>query len=171
MDVISEPLNESHVLSSFNSGKEPLDRWLRNSAARGEVQDTGRTYVWHDGDQVVIAYFTLVAHALHRESLSKSQQRSLPAEVPAILLAKLALDRQLQGQGLGAELLVNALQKCVEAGSFVGCRYVVVDAIDDDAVAFYEKYGFNRIPGTDPVRLVRRLKDVAADLADLANEA
>ena len=49
----------------------------------------------------------------------------------AILLAKLALDGQLQGQGLGAELLVNALQKCAEAGEIVGCRFVVVDAIDE----------------------------------------
>jgi GNAT superfamily N-acetyltransferase len=165
VNFTSEPLNDSHVLSSFDSGKEPLDRWLRQSAGRGQLQDTGRTFVWHTGDKEVIAYFTLTGHALHRDSLSKKQANSLPAEVPAILLAKLALDVSLHGQGLGGELLFDALTRCVRAGEIVASRFVVVDAIDEGAAWFYEKYGFNRIPDTEPVRLLRRLKSVAADLS------
>lgn len=165
MNFTSEPLNDSHILTSFDSGKEPLDRWLRQSAGRGQLQDTGRTFVWHVGDGEVVAYFTLTGHALHRESLSKKQAHSLPAEVPAILLAKLALDVSLHGQGLGGELLLDALTRCVRAGEIVASRFVVVDAIDESAVSFYEKYGFTRIPTTVPVRLLRRLKSIAADLA------
>jgi GNAT superfamily N-acetyltransferase len=161
----SEPLNDSHVLTSFDSGKEPLDRWLRQSAGRGQLQDTGRTFVWHAGDGEVVAYFTLTGHALHRDSLSKKQAHSLPADVPAILLAKLALDVSLHGQGLGGELLLDALTRCVRAGEMVASRFVVVDAIDDNAASFYEKFGFTPIPDTDPVRLLRRLKSIAADLA------
>jgi ribosomal protein S18 acetylase RimI-like enzyme len=97
--------------------------------------------------------------------LSKKQANSLPAEVPAILLAKLALDVSLQGQGLGDELLLDALTRCVRAGEIVASRFVVVDAIDEDAAKFYEKYGFMRIPDTAPVRLLRRLKSIAADLS------
>ncbi len=166
MRLVAERLTENHVVSSFDSGKEPLDRWLRNSATRGNVQDTGRTFVWHEGDGVVLAYFTLAGHLLHRDSLSKSQARSVPADVPAILLAKLALDVSLHGQGLGSELLVDALTRCVQAGQLVASRYVVVDAIDESAARFYEKYGFVRIPETVPARLLRRLKDIAADLVD-----
>lgn len=166
MNFTSEPLNDSHVLTSFDSGKEqPLDRWLRQSAGRGQVQDTGRTFVWHAGDSEVVAYFTLTGHALHRESLSKKQAHSLPTEVPAILLAKLALDVSLHGQGLGGELLLDALTRCVRAGEIVASRFVVVDAIDEDAARFYEKYGFTRIPDTEPVRLLRRLKSIATDLS------
>lgn len=165
MDFISEPLNDSHVLTSFDSGKEPLDRWLRQSAGRGQLQDTGRTFVWHAGDGEVVAYYTLTGHALHRDDLSKKQAHSLPAEVPAILLAKLALDLSLHGQGLGSELLLDALARCVRAGEIVASRFVVVDAIDESAARFYEKYGFNRVPETEPVRLLRRLRSIAADLA------
>jgi ribosomal protein S18 acetylase RimI-like enzyme len=89
---------------------------------------------------------------------------SLPREVPAILLAKLAVDNSLQGQGVGRDLLLEALERCVHAGQTVGARYVVVDAADEDAAAFYEKYGFQRIPDTDPIRMQRRLSDIAAAL-------
>ena len=114
------------------------------------------------------AYFTLAAHVLHREALSRTQQRSLPREVPAILLAKLALGQELHGQHLGQQLLVDALTRCVAAGGLVGSRFVVVDAIDDRAAGFYAKYGFTPIPGTTPARLLRRLSAIAADLAEEA---
>jgi GNAT superfamily N-acetyltransferase len=113
----------------------------------------------------VVAYYTLTGHALHRDSLSKKQANSLPAEVPAILLAKLALDVSLRGQGLGSKLLLDALTRCVRAGELVASRFVWVDAVDESAAAFYEKYGFTRIPDTAPVRLLRRLKSIAADLS------
>lgn len=168
MDLTSESLDEEHVLTSFSCGKESLDRWLRQSAARGGKQDTGRTFVLHDGDGVVLGYYTLAGHLLHRDSLSlsRTEARSLPEELPAILIAKLAVDLTLQGQGFGRDLLVEALSKCVAAGSIAASRYVVVDAIDEEAASFYTRYGFRPIPGTDPVRLIRRLKDIAADLAD-----
>jgi ribosomal protein S18 acetylase RimI-like enzyme len=167
VDLISEALHEGHVTSSFNCGVEALDRWLRESAGRGSAQDTGRTFVWHEGDGVVVAYYTLAGHVLHRDNLSRSQARSLPAEVPAILLAKLALDTGLHSQGLGAELLVEALTRCVQAGQLVASRYVVVDAINEAAAAFYRRYGFSDIPTpAPPTRLLRRLRDIAADLDD-----
>jgi GNAT superfamily N-acetyltransferase len=165
VNFTSEPLNDSHILTSFDSGKEPLDRWLRQSAGRGQLQDTGRTFVWHVGDGEILAYFTLTGHALHRGSLSRKQAHSLPAEVPPILLAKLALDASLHGQGLGGELLLDALTRCVRAGEIVVSRFVVVDALDENAVGFYEKYGFTPVPDTEPVRLLRRLKSIAADLS------
>lgn len=165
MTFLSEQLTDQHVLSSFDSSNAELDRWLMRSAARAQVQSTGRTWVWHTGDNQVVAYFTLAAHVLHREALPRSHQRSVPREIPAILLAKLALDRQLHGQHLGEQLLLDALTRCVAAGQLVASRYVVVDAIDDHAAGFYAKYGFSPIPQTSPTRLVRRLSAIAADLA------
>jgi ribosomal protein S18 acetylase RimI-like enzyme len=164
MELISQPLSDQHILRYFSCGNDSLDRWLRDSAFRGQAQGTGRTWVIHEGDGVVVGYYTLAAHVLHRETLSKSQARSLPREVPAILLAKLAVDNSLQGQGVGRDLLLEALERCVDAGQTVGARYVVVDAADEHAAAFYEKYGFQRIPDTDPIRMHRRLSDIAAAL-------
>jgi GNAT superfamily N-acetyltransferase len=165
MDIISEALNDSHILTSFDSGNESLNSWLRSSAHRAQAQATGRTFVWHEGDDVVVAYFTLAAHMIHRDGLARSAARSLPASIPAILLAKLALDRGYHGQRLGGQLLIDALSRAVQAGRLVASRYVVVDAIDEAAKNFYVKYGFKELPNGVPMRLVRPLQDIAADLA------
>ena len=82
--------------------------------------------------------------------------------IPAILLARLALDTRLHGEGLGAELLWDALTRCVVASDAAGARVVVVDAIDEDAAAFYARFGF-RAP-TGQLRLVQKVSDVAAAL-------
>ncbi len=161
---VSERLNDRHALDGFQSSNSSLDTWLKASALRAEAQGTGRTSVWHRGDQAVVAYFTLVAHVVGRDRLSRTQGRSLPLHIPAILIAKLALHQDLHGRGLGAQLLLDALSRCVAAGSLVGTRFVVVDAIDEAAEAFYARFGFQPLPGTTPTRLVRRLSSVADDL-------
>src|SRR5262249_53331438 len=68
---------------------------------------------------------------------------------PAYLLAKLALDRSLQGQGLGSELLLDALETMMKASTAVGGRVIVVDAVDDNAYAFYQHHDFQPIPNND----------------------
>jgi ribosomal protein S18 acetylase RimI-like enzyme len=80
-----------------------------------------------------------------------------------VLLAKLALDSSVQGRGLGAELLVAALELIVVAARRVGGRVVVVDAIDDPARSFYERHDFERLPG-QPYRLVMKLSSAAKAL-------
>jgi GNAT superfamily N-acetyltransferase len=165
---LSESLSVNHRLADFSCGVAVLDGWLKESALRGQKQDTGRTWVWHRGDNLVVAYFTLAAHIIERDGLSAREQHSLPRQIPAILLAKLALDSSLQGGGLGAQLLVDALLRCVTASISLGCRFVVVDAIDEKAVNFYRKYGFTVMPTSlGQIRLLRRLKDIREDLGDL----
>jgi GNAT superfamily N-acetyltransferase len=161
--LVSEPLSPRHLTDRFDSGQPALDLWLRVSAWRGQAQDTGRTWVWHVGDDVVLAYFTLSGHTLDRLTLSRGQGRSLPARIPAILLAKLALDRSLQGHGLGGDLLADALARCVVSGESVAARFVVVDAIDDQAAKFYTKFGFTPLPGEHSRRLTRRLASIRSD--------
>jgi len=164
MDIISEALDDSHVLNSFSCGNDSLDAWLRNSAHRARAQSTGRTFVWHEGDKVVIGYFTLAAHLISRDVLATSSARSLPVNIPAILLAKLALDTGYQGRRLGGQLLIDAFSRAVSAASLVASRYLVVDAVDEAAKNFYARYGFNELPNGPPMRLARPLKDIAADL-------
>ncbi|HZE17673.1 MAG TPA: GNAT family N-acetyltransferase, partial [Mycobacterium sp.] len=65
--------------------------------------------------------------------------------VGMVLLARLAVDRSQQGKGVGAMLLAEALRKAVAAGEVAAARLIVVDAVDEDAAAFYERYGFVRI--------------------------
>ena len=79
-----------------------------------------------------------------------------------VLLGRLAVDRRVRRQGLGELLLLHALKKVERLAEAVGCRAVEVDAIDDAAVAFYEKYGFTPLADTPrhlylPVSQVRTL--------------
>jgi GNAT superfamily N-acetyltransferase len=124
---------------------------------------TAKTFVWHSGDGIVEAFFSLAAHLLVRETLPKKLAPGSPEAIPAILLACLALDQRLHGQGLGGELLWDALTRAVAASELAAARMAVVDALDEKAGRFYEHYGFVRVPGDDH-RLVQKIGDIAAAL-------
>lgn len=163
MAFTSEGLREHHDRSHFDSGNPELDSWLREHALHASAMNTGRTFVWHRGNRVVVAYFTLAAHLIARETLRKRTGRGSPSVIPAILLARLALDRSLRGQGLGAELLWDALARAVAANRHAAARVVVVDAVDEHAASFYEHFGFERVPG-QPNRLVQKISSIEAAL-------
>jgi hypothetical protein len=102
-------------------------------------------------------------HTVDRAEVPKKVGRGGPATIPAILLAKLALAKQLHGRGYGTYLLLDALSGCVgasEAGP--GARLVVVDAIDQEAFEFFRKHDFQPI-APDSMTLFRSMKDVAKD--------
>jgi len=160
----SEALADNHDLSRFDSGQPILDDWLRRHARGSDAKRQGRTYVCHGGNGSVVAYFTLCPHVIERSELPRRLGHGDPDRISALLLARLALDRSLHGQGLGVELLLDALSRAVSASNQVGGRYVVVDAIDETAAGFYEHCGFRRCPGRDVLRLVRKVSDIAVSL-------
>lgn len=163
MPWISEHLTAAHRLDDFDSGRTALDEWLRRSARQAEAMRTARTFVWHAGDGVAVAYFSLAAHLVVREHIPRRVGHGAPGAIPAILLARLALARALQGRGLGGELLWDALSRAVAASEIAAARLVVVDAIDEAAGSFYEHHGFVPVPG-NPHRLVQKVSDIAAAL-------
>lgn len=163
MSFVVERLDQAHQLDPFSSGRPQLDEWLRRHALGAAAQRTARTFVWHRGDGVVVAYYSLAAHLLQREELPSSVGRGGPHQLPAVLLARPALDESLQGQGIGAALLAEALGRVLAVTDAVAARFVVVDAIDEDAAGFYSHHGFRRIPGT--LRLVQKVSDIAAALS------
>lgn len=160
---LTEPLGEGHNVGDFDSGKLELDEWLRDHALRAEAMRTGRTFVWHKGDGKVVAYYTVAAHLATREQLPRRVGRGSPTQIPAVLLGRLALDRTLHGQGLGGALLAEALGRIVSATAAIAARVVVVDAIDEEALRFYEHHGFRAVPGT--MRLAQKMSDIAASLS------
>jgi len=139
-----------------------LDHWLASAALTADAMGTARTYVWTDAD-VAIGYFSLCPHEVRRDELPSKLRHGSPHSIPAILLARLALDRSLHGQGLGASLLLDALGRAVDAIEIAGGRLIVVDAIDEPARRFYQHHGFHPAPSR-PVRLFRKASDVAATL-------
>jgi predicted N-acetyltransferase YhbS len=150
-----------HDASKFSCGVEKLDGWLREHAHPSSVRGTALTWVWaRDGE--VIGYYLLAAHKVAREEVPASVGRGGPREIPAVLLAKLALDRRLQGRGLGDVLVADALTRVIAATRNVAARLVVVSALTEGVARFYEALGFTRIPGR--LVLVQRIRDIEAAL-------
>lgn len=160
---VTQALGDQHQVARFDCGKPELDQWLHDSARHAERHRTSRTFVWHTGDNLVVAYYSLAAHLIERTVLPRGLAHGAPTQIPAVLLARLALDKTLHGQGLGGVLLADALGRAVDAGLRIGVRFVVVDAIDDQAAGFYRAHGFKPVPH-DPYRLVRKASSIAADL-------
>jgi predicted N-acetyltransferase YhbS len=137
-------LCEQHDLSRFDCGVPALNDWLTTDAWRANRADTARTYVWTNGGPVVVGYFAIAPTQVVRGEISRSVAGGYSV-IPAFLLAKLALDKTLRGQGLGSELLVDAITRIVGAAEASGGRLIVVDAIDDAAADFYLHHDFQRV--------------------------
>lgn len=160
---ISERLAAHHQLDGFRCGVRELDEWLIDHAGHAQSMRTAQTFVWHAGDDRVVAYFSLAAHLVVRAEIPARVGRGSPSSIPSVMLARLALDEALHGDGMGGELLWDALTRARAASDIVAARLVVVDAIDERAAGFYEHHGFGRVPG-DPHRLVQKMGDIAAAL-------
>ena len=156
------PLTDAHILSRFDCGEPSLDRWLKERARRNLGLLASSTYVFHLAD-VVVGYYAISTGATIRSILPGSMRRNMPEPMPAILLGRLAVDRTMQGRGLGGSLLTDALSRSARMATVIASRVVLVDAISDDARRFYARFGFVKTLD-DPMRLaldLRALIDVA----------
>ena len=155
-----EPLQREHDLGPFDCGNAEFTEWLQRHSHHATARGT-RTFVLVDERIGVVAgYFAIAPHLVEREEIPRRIGRGAPRQIPAILLAKLALDRSIHGHGLGSELLVRALGTIVESARVAGGKLVVVDAIDDVAGRFYEHHDFEAVPSSAS-RFVKKLSTVA----------
>ncbi len=139
------PLREGDDVSRFRNGAhESLDLWRRGRAV-GSAGNAARTYVIcpHAAPRRVIGYVSIAIGLEQRIALPEvPQRRRRPDHVPLLLIARLAIDRDFHGLGLGGDLLRDALRRCAAAAESVGARAVVAHAIDEAAVGFYARHGF-----------------------------
>jgi GNAT superfamily N-acetyltransferase len=161
-----EPLAKQHHLDQFDCGEPALDDWLKRHARDAQASGSARVFVasLEDGENVLAAAQVAPDEATDRAL--KGQPRARP--VPAILLARLAVDQTHQRAGLGRSLLQDALLRCLEAAQAIGARVLLVHAKHDAAKAWYLQYGFEESP-TDPLHLMMLLKDVRAFLQRQGN--
>lgn len=143
------PITSDHSLDQFDSGRQSLDEWLRGHALDNEDK-ASRTYVVDaltgaDAGSVV-AYYALAYGSVVRTEVPKRIRQDLSNPVPVMVLGRLAVDRRHSGRGIGSSLLREAMQRTVQASQLAGLRALIVHAIDDDAVSFYAKYGFQLFP-------------------------
>lgn len=158
-----EPLSAGHHLDDFACGRRELDEWLKLHARGAAGQGTRAYLLIDEASGAISGYFALAPHLIEREQAPRHIGGGAPPRIPAILLAKLALHERLQGEGLGAELLIHALMTIVAAARSAGGRIVVVDAIDEGAAHFYRAHDFQPSPA-NPHRLMLKLSTVARAL-------
>jgi predicted GNAT family N-acyltransferase len=100
-------------------------------------------YVLSNQEKEVIGFYSLSAMSFSFESLPENLQHRLPHyPVPAVLIGRLAVTKSIQNQGFGCRLLMDALTRILLANQSVGIYSALVDAKDNNAKSFYEKYGF-----------------------------
>lgn len=133
----------------FASGHSELDEWLFQYAGQRERSNNTRTFLAVvPATKQVVGYYATTTYRVEPDSEAErygAGRRKYP--IPAVLLARLAVDRHWQGLGIGRQLLVDALQRCAVLSESVGFELLVVDAVDDEAITFYLRYGFTRFVG------------------------
>lgn len=146
-------------VASFDCGQPALNDFLQRFALLNQRANSAQTYVCcREG--VVAGFYSLavgsVAPAAAAERVVKGLARH---PVPVMILARLAVDRQHQGSGLGRALLKDALLRTMQAAAIAGIRALLVHAKDDAARDWYLGWGFEPSP-TDPYQLFLLLKDM-----------
>mgnify|MGYP001138670217 FL=1 len=152
------PLGEAHRLDAFDCGVDSLNDWLKRRARANQVSGASRTYVVTDTEGRVAGYYCLASGALALAQAPGGVRRNMPDPIPMAILGRLAVDRNWQGQGLGAALLRDAVERTQAASNILGIRGLLVHALTDEAKAFYERYGF-MASSARPMMLVMALKE------------
>jgi GNAT superfamily N-acetyltransferase len=155
-DLKIEPLGSHHDRAGFACGVESLDRYFRTQAGQDVRRKANSVFVLVDPREPnkILGYYTLCATGLPQGDVPVAARKHIPRYplVSATLVGRLAVAAARQGKGLGALLLADAVQRAYASASSVGSSMLLVDAISEQAAAFYEANGFVRLP--DSVRLV-----------------
>lgn len=159
-----EKLRAEHNVEGFDCGREALNRYLLRYAWQNQQAGAAQTYLGLV-DAFVIGYHTLAVGQVSWEHAPERLTKGLARHpIPVMLLARLAVDKRWHGHGVGKALLKDAMQRTLQAADIAGIRAFAVNAKDDDARNFYQKFDFVPSP-TDPMHLFVLLKDVRKMIA------
>ena len=142
--MIIKPIQDvsNDKLHDFSCGIKDLDRYLKKFAKENDINGYGKTYLLFDDDDVLLGFFTICSSSIKFEELPKDVSDKLPKyPIPAVRIARLAVDKRKQKLGYGRELLKQTFLKILLISESIGIRMIIVDAKKTSA-SFYEKYGF-----------------------------
>lgn len=154
-----EPLTGHQNRNAFDCGAPELNAWLKQTALQHQGKGISRTFVavpadqdavqaciqsgYHDvGESSILGYYALASAFVTFEQLPKALAKRYPRQIPVTRLGRLAVCTDMQAQGLGELLLLDAIGRARNAAQQVGSAGLFVDAKDAKAVRFYQKYGF-----------------------------
>lgn len=166
-DWCIQALRRDHDRAHFGCGEPALDEYLSNFARQNHESGVARTFVAVREAELsrILGYYSLALGSIDRADLPQAAARRFPNfPLPVARLARLAVDRTQQGNGIGAGLLFDALSRCLRVAEDVGIAAVMIDAKHEKAKAFYSHYEFDALPDQPlslwlPLPALRRLLD------------
>jgi len=149
MSYITSLLSSTHSREDFSCGKEMLDNYLHKQAKQDMKRKVSACFILSDDEIKIKGYYTLSNTSINRDLLPASVIKKLPPSyinLPATLLGRLAVDSSFKGQGIGTMLLIDALKRSYDNLTTMASMAVIVDPLDEEAIAFYHHFGFILLP-------------------------
>lgn len=159
-DVEIQPLASRHDRAAFSCGVPSLAAYIRTQAGQDVRRDLAICYILSEpGRSLIIGYYTLSATSIDAISLPAvlAKKYGRYHVLPATLIGRLAVDSRYRDQGLGETLLLDALRRTLRTG--IASMAIIVDALNESAASFYERYGFRRFED-DRMRLYLTMSKV-----------
>jgi GNAT superfamily N-acetyltransferase len=151
-------LTADHIVDDFDCGYPVLNHWLYRYALQNQQSNAAMTFVVRRQNRVV-GYYSLAVGAVDHEVVPARIKKGLARHpIPIMVLARLAVDLRDQGHGIGKGLLKDAVLRTLQAANFAGIRAIFVNAKDEKARIFYERFDFEPSP-VDPLKLMLLIKD------------
>ena len=161
-----EPISRKHRREGFDCGEEALNEFLRRYARKSHELGGAKTFlaIYDADNNTTLGFYSLSPASVEYARTPETVRRGLARrDVPGFRLARLAVDRRFQGQGIGGQLLLSAGRRCLLASAEVGGVVLVIDAKDEGVARWYAGYG--AVPLLDaPLSLVLLLATVEAAL-------
>lgn len=141
-------------IKAFDCGDADLNDYLKRYARQSSKKGLGACRLLVCADGAIIGYFALATAQTMPDELPSDYPIKLPQHpVPCVRLTRMAVDKEYQGQGWGAIMMVEACRRIVHASEFLGITALVVDAKNERAAAFYAQFGFVPLKGK-PLTLI-----------------
>ena len=153
-----QPLDASHRLEEFDCGKLVRTDWLLRHARQAQGGGSARTFVSCDGERVAGYYSLTVGQIDTLEAPERVRRGMGQYPIPLVILARLAVDLDYQGRGLGFSLLQDANHRTLVVAEQAGIRALLTHPLDAEAEAFYRRFGFEPTPENER-QLILLLKD------------
>jgi ribosomal protein S18 acetylase RimI-like enzyme len=144
---------DRHNREQFDSGEPVLDEWLRRYAGQNRRRDTAATWVITTAEDVVVAYASVAMTGIDRSAAPTKLTKAAPDPVPALLLGRLAVDRNYANLGIGTALTAHVLATAIELNQKAACRAVVVTALNPSARNWWQRLGFRPFNPNNPEEL------------------
>jgi GNAT superfamily N-acetyltransferase len=144
-NLVIAPLNKDHDRAGFHCNVDTLDHYIHKQAGQDIKRRISRIFVAEQpgNSKEILGYYSLSTLSVQLSDLPENLAKKLPRHpIPAALIGRLAVSKHAQGHGIGRMLLIDAIQRTLSVSDQIAIFAMIVDAVNDNARGFYEKYGF-----------------------------